>query len=78
MTAQTAPAPTASDLDEMFTHLFCPICNPAPRPGDSVPALCGYVRHYVGHHLETIDDECPVCLAFEVEFQQTSRCPRCS
>lgn len=59
------------------THLLCPICFPAPEPGDTLTALCGFAKVFTGYRDRT-DFDCPRCVDIELDYGGVEGgCPNC-
>lgn len=59
-TTETLSQDTTTDIATPV-HLFCADCYPTPELGDSIQALCGEIRHYLGETTEGQD--CRYCVA---------------
>jgi hypothetical protein len=56
-----ADASAATDIDRA-AHAYCPVCHPAPQPGDRVTALCGASHPFWGRRERPVNT-CPGCAA---------------
>lgn len=62
---------TSSSTDvERVAHAYCARCNPEPRPGDEITALCGVTYPFWGRR-DRPTRTCPICatLAAEVVYR---------
>jgi hypothetical protein len=61
---------TASTSIDRVAHAYCPLCNPNPRLGEPVTALCGATHPFWGRRDRPIST-CQTChaLATAVVFQ---------
>ncbi|HEX3792113.1 MAG TPA: hypothetical protein VHW44_29895 [Pseudonocardiaceae bacterium] len=65
MTAGSGRGSTPTDI-ERTAHAYCARCNPDPRPGERVIALCGATHPFWGRRDRPVST-CPVCYARAAE-----------
>ncbi|HEX5120761.1 MAG TPA: hypothetical protein VFW65_36730 [Pseudonocardiaceae bacterium] len=53
---------TESTSVERAAHAYCPLCNPSPRPGEHITALCGATHPFWGRRERPLT-VCPACHA---------------
>jgi hypothetical protein len=51
---------TESTSVERAAHAYCPLCNPDPRPGQNITALCGATHPFWGRRERPLTI-CPTC-----------------
>jgi hypothetical protein len=54
------PGDMSADV-ERAAHAYCPRCQPDPRPGDVIQALCGARHPYYGRRDRPVNT-CPACV----------------
>lgn len=56
---------TSTDI-ERTAHAYCALCNPDPRPGQPITALCGATHPFWGRRERPVNT-CPACYALASE-----------